>query len=61
MDEVYHGEPVPTMEELLRRVSYLFVDTHPLLDFARPVPSQVYSFFILNVIKCNLKYNLKCN
>jgi hypothetical protein len=45
MNEVYNGEePVPTMEELLRRVSYLFVDTQPLLDFSRPVPSQVYLY-----------------
>ena len=34
-------QTLPTLETLIRHTSYLFVNSHPLLDFTRPVPEKV--------------------
>ena len=34
-------ENIQSIEQLLRHSSYLFVNSHPLVDFARPVPEKV--------------------
>ena len=34
-------EKIQSIEHLIRRTSYLFVNSHPLVDFARPVPEKI--------------------
>ena len=39
--EIFDIPSFPSIRSLLKRVSYLFVNTIPLVDFTRPVPEKV--------------------